>query len=144
MTKIWHHWVTDRFCRSQVTAAAVTTCCTVVIRSSQLHHSHITVIIVNNALAKRVFLLLLRIKTFPYSNSSCRPVTLTFTITLNSVTITVQFPSWQVVKVVWHKAASPPDTNRSVVFARWRRHALVSREFAIHKRHFYGLSRLTR
>jgi len=26
----------------------------------------------------------------------------------------------QVVKVIWHKAASPPLTNGSVVFARWR------------------------
>jgi len=29
-----------------------------------------------------------------------------------------------VVKVIWHKAASPPQTDASVVFARWRQCAL--------------------
>ena len=29
----------------------------------------------------------------------------------------------QVVKVIWHKAASPPHMDGSVVFARWRQRA---------------------
>ena len=29
----------------------------------------------------------------------------------------------QVVRVIWHKAASPPHTDGSVVFARWRQKA---------------------
>jgi len=39
MTKLWHHWVTDRYCRSHI-AVAVTACYTVATRSLQLHHSH--------------------------------------------------------------------------------------------------------
>jgi len=26
----------------------------------------------------------------------------------------------QVIKVIWHKTASPPQTDSSIVFARWR------------------------
>jgi len=26
----------------------------------------------------------------------------------------------QVVKVIWHKTASPPQTDGSIVFAKWR------------------------
>ena len=32
----------------------------------------------------------------------------------------VQTSHEQVVKVIWHKSASPPHTDGSVVFARWR------------------------
>ena len=32
----------------------------------------------------------------------------------------IHVTSQQVVKVIWHKAASPPQMDGSVVFARWR------------------------
>ena len=31
---------------------------------------------------------------------------------------------WQVVKVIWHKTASPPRTDGSIVFARWHQCAV--------------------
>ena len=36
----------------------------------------------------------------------------------------VDFNFQQVVKVIWYKAASPPQTDGSIVFARWRQCAL--------------------
>ena len=36
--------------------------------------------------------------------------------------------SEQVVKLIWHKAASPPHMNGSVVFFRWRKRAPIYRK----------------
>jgi len=50
-----------------------------------------------------------------------------------------------IVKVIWRKAASPPHTERSVVFARWTQCASMWTHLSQHsKRHLDRFSRLRR
>ena len=48
-----------------------------------------------------------------------------FSGTLNPTHLTVK--GKQVVKVIWHKTASPPQTDCSIVFARWHHCAFPCR-----------------
>jgi len=47
-------------------------------------------------------------------------------LTRDLFTVTCSYYNKQVVIVIWHKAASPQETDFSVVFARWCQHTLPS------------------